>query len=147
MTNKKVLWLISLIILVIINQTNAQKKENMEGTLGQIRETVDGYFIGTTDGKIDELKASFHPDCKIYSIDESGKLTYLTQEQFYQVVLDNYEKFKRKNQILSIDVAGNTAAVKTRADYPSFAFVDFLTLLKIEGHWKIVSKSTFRIDK
>jgi len=49
---------------------------------------------------------------------------------------------KRKDQrkIESIDVSGNAANAKIVLDYPTVKFVDYMTLLKINGERKIVSK-------
>jgi hypothetical protein len=46
----------------------------------------------------------------------------------------------RKRTIESIDIAGNAASAKIILDYPNVRFVDYMTLLKIGGEWKIVSK-------
>lgn len=46
----------------------------------------------------------------------------------------------RKRSIESIDVAGNAASAKIILDYPATRFVDYMSLLKIDGEWKIVTK-------
>ncbi|MFN2412266.1 MAG: nuclear transport factor 2 family protein [Pyrinomonadaceae bacterium] len=40
----------------------------------------------------------------------------------------------------SVEVSGNAARPKIILDYPTVRFVDYMTLLKINGEWKIVSK-------
>lgn len=143
---KQILMLVVLISLST-HELRSQNENNMEETVAEIKKTVEAYFVGTRDGDIEALKTAFHPDCKIYSIDDDGELTFLTQPQFHQVVLDNYQKARRHNQILSLEFEGNTAMVKSQADYPSFGFMDYLTILNIKGTWKIVSKSTQRFSK
>ena len=55
------------------------------------------------------------------------------------------DEAKRKDhrRIESIDVTGNAATAKIVLDYPSVKFTDYMTLLKINGEWKIVNKSYF----
>ena len=146
-TAKNLATLATIFLSGVIQFTMAQSMEHSESDLNGVRGTIDNYFIGTTNGDLDALKEAFHQDCRIYSIPESGELTYLDQPSFHSVVLANYKKDKRKNQILFLDITGNTAFAKTRADYSQFAFLDYLTLLKIDGKWKIVSKSTFNLAK
>lgn len=47
---------------------------------------------------------------------------------------------QRKRWIESIDVAGNAGVAKVILDYPAVRFVDYLSLLKINGEWKIINK-------
>ena len=39
-----------------------------------------------------------------------------------------------------IRIAGNAAVAKIILDYPTTRFVDYMSLLKINGEWKIVTK-------
>ncbi|HMU32620.1 MAG TPA: nuclear transport factor 2 family protein [Pyrinomonadaceae bacterium] len=48
---------------------------------------------------------------------------------------------KDHRKIESIDIAGNAAIAKIVLDYPTVKFTDYMTLLKIDGEWKIVNKS------
>lgn len=135
------------ILLISLIKVNSQTMANQENDLNAITDVINDYFEGTTNGNIVALKRAFHEDCKIYSINESGELVFLDQMSFYEVVLDNYKTFKRKNMLLNIDISGNTASVKTRADYPPFAFIDYLSILKIKGKWKIISKTSYTLTK
>lgn len=46
-----------------------------------------------------------------------------------------------KNEIKAIRIVGNTALVETELYWPGIYYYDFLTLLKMDGKWKIVHKS------
>ena len=50
------------------------------------------------------------------------------------------DEANRKRSIESIDVSGNAAVAKIILDYPATRFVDYMSLLKINGEWKIVTK-------
>jgi len=51
------------------------------------------------------------------------------------------EEAHRRRRIVSIDVAGDAAVAKVELDYPKVFFVDDLSLLKIDGEWKIAQKT------
>ena len=53
------------------------------------------------------------------------------------------EKRKDQRKIESVDIAGNAASAKIVLDYPTVKFVDYMTLLKLNGEWKIVSKTFY----
>ena len=40
----------------------------------------------------------------------------------------------------SVDVSGNAAVAKIILDYPTTRFVDYMSLLKVNGKWTIVGK-------
>ena len=44
------------------------------------------------------------------------------------------------NRIVSVDMRGTAAVVKTDLSWPNVHYVDYLSLLKVEGEWKIVNK-------
>ncbi len=44
------------------------------------------------------------------------------------------------NEILSVDVHGVAATVKTRLTWPEVVYVDYLSLIFADGEWKIVNK-------
>jgi hypothetical protein len=54
---------------------------------------------------------------------------------------------KRKRWIESVEVSGSAAVGKIILDYPTVKFVDYMTLLKIDGEWKIVNKSFYAEPK
>ncbi|MCU0402046.1 MAG: nuclear transport factor 2 family protein [Algoriphagus sp.] len=46
-----------------------------------------------------------------------------------------------RNEIKAIRLVGNMALVETELYWPGIYYYDFLTLLKMDGKWKIVHKS------
>ncbi len=43
-------------------------------------------------------------------------------------------------QIAALDVTGTVASVKVEEDYPTSHYTDYVSLLKLNGEWKIVNK-------
>jgi hypothetical protein len=40
-------------------------------------------------------------------------------------------------------MAGDAATARVVLDYPAVRFVDYMTLLKVDGKWRIINKSFF----
>jgi hypothetical protein len=55
------------------------------------------------------------------------------------------DEAKRKRRVLLVDVTGDAAVAKVELDYPSGKLIDYFTLLRIGGEWKIVHKSFVRL--
>ncbi|HEX8636521.1 MAG TPA: nuclear transport factor 2 family protein [Pyrinomonadaceae bacterium] len=47
----------------------------------------------------------------------------------------------------SVDITGNAASAKIILDYPTVRFTDYMSLLKIDGEWKIVNKTFYAEPK
>lgn len=113
-----------------------------------VKKAIQYYFDGTAHGDIDALKKGYTTDCKIYFVNDAGDLDSYDQDQFHQIIRENHaKKLKRINQLLSLEIYEHMATAKVRSDYPAFYFVDFLTLLRNKGEWKIVAKATVRSSK
>ena len=134
-----------LLILMLISiplETNAQHTMDENAKI-----PIQRYFEGTAKGNIELLKAAFHPDCNIYFTDQKKQLAFYTQSEFFDLVRQHHGKAERINKLISIDVSGTIAMAKTRSDFPTFYFIDYLMLLKIGDSWKIISKSTTTYEK
>ena len=51
---------------------------------------------------------------------------------------------KSNNKIADITISGHAANARLEIEYPTFSFIDFMNLLKIDGEWKIVNKIFYR---
>jgi hypothetical protein len=52
---------------------------------------------------------------------------------------------QRRREITMVDVTGDAAVAKVVLDYPNALFTDYMSLLKIDGEWRIVNK-TFTVQ-
>lgn len=113
-----------------------------------VKKAIQYYFDGTAHGDIEALKKGYTPDCKIYFVNDKGDIDFYTQGQFHQIIRETHaKKMERINQLISFEIYEHMATAKVRSDYPTFYFVDFLTLLKSKDEWKIVAKATVRATK
>ena len=47
---------------------------------------------------------------------------------------------QRRREITMVDVTGDAAVARIVLDYPTVVLTDYMSLLKIDGEWKIVNK-------
>ena len=50
-------------------------------------------------------------------------------------------------RVVFVDAEGDVGAGKVELDYPQVRFVDYFTLLRIQGEWKIVNKVFARFPR
>ena len=92
----------------------------------------------------DKVYKAFHPNAKI-----SGYLgvdfAERTVDEFAALVASVQPSEKKQNksivlEVLSIDIAGNTAVARVRDSYRDLIFLDTLSFIKIDNEWKIYNK-------
>ncbi len=110
----------------------------------KIIETVTLYFKGTYHGSAEMLSKAFHPTARITGIINDEIFDWSLSEFISRITMspsaankgENYDK-----KIISIDNTKNAAMVKACVIVGEFIFFDYITLLKINGHWIIKNKS------
>ena len=112
-----------------------------------VRQSIGHYFQGHATGSGEEFKKVFHPDAKLFFIRE-GKLTQVTSADYIARSPGKPapDEASRKRSIESIDISGNAAVAKLLLDYPDARITDYMSLLKIDGEWKIINK-TFYVER
>lgn len=112
-----------------------------------VRRAIEHYFQGHATGNGEEYRKVFHPDAKLFFI-RDGKLTQVTSEEYISRATGKppTDEGKRKRSVESIDISGNAAVAKLLLDYPDAKITDYMSLLKIDGEWKIINK-TFYVER
>jgi hypothetical protein len=110
----------------------------------QIRNTIQTYFDCMYESSAEKTHAAFHPNAKITGYLDDG-LHQMTVSDFANFVVSQKPSPKEKGEptrldILSIEIAGNTAIARVRDDYLGMTFIDALSLLKVDGKWSIYNK-------
>lgn len=105
---------------------------------------LNNYLQAQATGNGDLIRKAFFKDARIMAF-RDGKLTNLNVEEFAGRFNGKAadDEAKRKRKIESLDISGNAAVAKIVLDYPTVKFVDYMSLLKIDGEWKIVNKSFY----
>ncbi len=125
------------LVLCGVQAVNAQTEEEL------ITETLMDYIDGTANGDQERVANAFHEDLNLYSTKEDGSLKVWPGKDYLKIV----RKSNRIGKIVSLDYEKDAAMAKIEIDMPGAKkiFTDYLILLKVEGHWKIIHKIyTFR---
>ena len=121
----------------------------MAGEIEAVEKVVWTYLDGLYEGDTAKLGKTFHEVSHLYSVSDGG-VADLPREKWLEFVKGRESPksrgLKRTDRIVSIDLSGpETAFVKLECSIHPRYFTDYLTLLKLNGGWKVVSK-TFRTD-
>ena len=110
-----------------------------------VRVPLENYMKGHATGNAEFMRKAFHTEGKLIFI-RDGKYSTRTFEEYIAGMKDGKpapDEAGRKRWIESVEVTGNAAVGKIILDYPNGKFTDYMTLLKIDGEWKIVNKSFY----
>lgn len=107
-----------------------------------VRQAIEYYFQGHATGNGEHFKKVFHPSSKLFWI-RDGKFAERTSEDYIAGAPGKpaADEAARKRSIAMIDITGNAAIAKVVLDYPQARLTDYMSLLKIDGEWKIVNKT------
>ena len=111
-----------------------------------ITHTVNNYLKGAQDGDSALLRQAFYTSCNLHSIDGEGRLEIVALERFL-VFSDKKLLPEHTSRILDIECINDMARATVEFEFDSFYFKDYLTLLKIDETWRIVSKIYTKIPK
>lgn len=107
------------------------------------------YFDGLHHSDAVRLGRVFHPQA-VYACATEGRLTHLTMDAYLPIVAGRPSPASRgearRDEIVGITFAGPvTALVQARCAIGPKYFTDFLSLVKLDGEWRIIAK-TFHFD-
>jgi hypothetical protein len=112
-----------------------------------VRQALNAYIEGHATGQADAFRRAFHPE---------ARMLYAKDGQFVKTEIADFiarapgkvavDEDQRKRTIDFIDIVGDAAIARLTLTYPDVTFTDYMTLLKIDGEWRIVSK-VFHADR
>ena len=83
----------------------------------------------------------FHPQSKLFWMRDDTLNTRTSAEYIAGASGSPAEdEDQRRREIAMVDVTGDAAVAKIVLDYPTALLTDYMSLLKIDGEWKIVNK-------
>lgn len=117
----------------------------MDRSYQDIVEALQPYFDGFYEGDIATLKKIFHKNAHLYTASD-GPLQDDPMDAVYDRVAKRTppaaSRQKRLDKILSIDKSGpESALVKVQIAIGTKLFTDYLSMLKLDGRWQIISKT------
>lgn len=112
---------------------------------------IQAYFRYHRTGDPQGLVEAFHP-AALLQWSEGGQRKILSQADWRASATAKAAQAKGPRpevrcEIAWLEVAGDAATAKVVLDYPTFRFIDYLHLLKLEGRWAIVDKVYHREDR
>jgi len=135
----RLLFLTAVVLTVSAVSASAQ---TAEAEASAARVPLENYLRGHATGDPEFMRKAFHTEGSLIFI-RDGKYTTRSFADYIAGMSGKPapDEEKRKRWIESVDVSGNAAFGKIVLDYPTVRFVDYMTLLKINGEWKIVNKT------
>jgi hypothetical protein len=105
------------------------------------RVPLENYVKGHATGDGEFMKKAFHTEGNLIFI-RDGKYTTRSFAEYIAGFTGKpaADEADRKRSIEMVEVTGNAGVGKIILDYPTVRFVDYMSLLKIDGEWKIVTK-------
>ena|SRR5687767_8093711 len=133
---KERLLFLVLVSLIFTLTAAAQSSEK-----DSVRVPLENYIKGHATGDGQYMRLAFHTEGNLI-FNRDGKFTTRSFADYIAGFTGKpaADEASRKRSIESIDVTGNAAVAKIILDYPNTRFVDYMSLLKIDGEWKIVTK-------
>ena len=113
-----------------------------------VRIPLENYIKGHATGDGEYMRKAFHTEGNLIFV-RDGKYSTRSFAEYISGFTGKpaADEKDRNRSIESVDVSGNAAVAKVILDYPNVRFVDYFTLLKINGEWKIVNKSFYADPK
>ncbi len=114
-----------------------------------IRATVERYFQGMMEGSAATLRSAFDPGAVLIGTAEDGaalqRIPFAPWADSWDGrILQNSDRYR--NRITHVDITGDAAVVRTELVWPGVHYVDYLSLLKVNGEWRIVNKIWTTLD-
>lgn len=112
------------------------------------RVPLENYLKGHATGDGEFMRKAFHADAKVFSY-RDGKLNQMTSGEFAARFTGKpaADEAQRKRWIEGVSVTGNAGFGVIVLDYPTTRFVDYMSLLKVDGEWKIINKTFYAEPK
>jgi len=121
-------------------QTEAQTTD-----IQQIENTINQYFDGMITHNSKSFEKAFHPSASMKWMEK--EYMEVNAVNALSEYVNSNEPVKTKTKIVSLNIIGDAANAQLELEYETFYFIDFMHLLKIEGEWKIVSKTYTTVQK
>lgn len=112
------------------------------------RKPLEQYIEGHKTGKADVMRQAFHSTARLQWMD-NGKYTVRPLEEWLAGFRGTppADEAQRKRRIVSVQVFGDSGIGVIELDYPNVLIIDYMSLLKVDGEWKIVNKIFARKPK
>jgi hypothetical protein len=134
---------LALLLALLAAPALAQTAPPPASDYAAVERTVGYYLDGGTQGDVDLLARAFHPDATMRWVAD-GEMRDVNAVAFFRGGMRDARPSDRVTRVVDVTVTGDAATATLEIEYPTFTFVDHMTLLKLDGGWLIVSKAFTR---
>jgi Putative lumazine-binding len=137
LTFKKLFILLALLLMTTSPHAQTDSAEQIAAKI-----PLQNYIKAHETGNPEFIRRAFTADAKIVGHMAGQLITWGTEEyaaRFSGKPAEDESARIRSIEIISI--TGDAAIGKVTLNYPTVQFTDYMSILKIAGEWKIVSKS------
>ncbi|WP_370155456.1 nuclear transport factor 2 family protein [Ferrovibrio sp.] len=117
-----------------------------DSAITDILAVVQIYLDGLYEGDTAKLRQAFHPASSLFAAAD-GKLMHVPREEWCKMVEGRASpkangQGREYDRILSVDRTGpDTAMVKLNCAILPRVFTDYLSLIRLDGRWVVISKT------
>jgi regulator of protease activity HflC (stomatin/prohibitin superfamily) len=106
------------------------------------RVPLENYIKGQETGDGSYIRKAFLAEARIMAF-RDGKLLNLSVEEFASRFSGKpaADEAQRKRRIESVEITGTAGVGKIVLNYPTVTFTDYMSLIKVDGEWKISNKT------
>ena len=138
---KNIVLTLTLITMGISTEMKAQQTD-----VQAIEKTLNYYLTGFKNNDAATLSKAFHPTATMKWSGENYKEVNAI-EALTKGMDGTPKKEKIFTRVVSINATRNAASAQLEIEFPTFTYIDFMHVLKIDGNWKIVSKIFTKREK
>jgi hypothetical protein len=110
-----------------------------------IKATVTNYFEGITTGDTAKLGKAFHSSAILRTVNAStGKIQDFPIKTFISKTPTG--GVKATGKLINYSYAGISGLAAVELQFADFKYIDLLSLLEVNGDWKIVTRVFSRVD-
>ena len=114
------------------------------GSIVEIEKVIRTYFDLLYKGDKDLIETVFLPEANVYSL-SNGKIVKIDMDGFWKRIAERQSPESigetRDEKIILIDISSpTTAMVNVKCNILHNNYIDYLSLFKVSGKWKIISK-------
>lgn len=110
--------------------------------------TLTYFFEAERQGNVEILSKAYHPQAALFYLDTEGEavIQHPVGAFFANLVAAAPPSMNRSYHVLEVDMIEDVAQVMTEIRYPDRGrrMIDILTLIRSEGEWRILSRSSLK---
>lgn len=148
MSTNRSKWLVSGMLVVGVAVVAVSAVRGVDGEAGQdeaaIKACVDKYYRGVIGADAALIREAWDMDNgRMASVNSSGASDHVSVVPVNQAIAwwIRVKAHTSSSHVLNVDIVdGQMASVKHEFIYNKLQYIEFITLFKVNGTWKIVSK-------